>query len=642
MNRVLNIYKMMLKYYKLMAAGLVTMFVFAIFSGFSLTIVVPLFDNIFTVKTVEPVIVNYEQFSASLAKILSEFWQNVSIGQIFDYDFFADKVYRKELIGDIGGQLSTLLDTTASRLVLYLVSFATIFLMFFKNVFYFLNKIIFSELRGRTIMDIRNRVFKKYIFHSVSFLAKRDVGDSQVRIFSDVQIISDMFIISLFNSMRDVTLVFIYSVLAMMMNPKLFLIVVFVLPLFTIVIGLIGNKIKKYAKRIQKQVSTMFGTIQEVLYNIKIVKVFSKEQHEMAKFEELSNRYFKFWRKSVLYNATNVPISEMNSVLTGVLVLILGGGMVLDNPEEFSFGSFFAFLMLVFSILHPLKSISKAFNNIKKAMVSLDRVSEILEQEEEIQDPANPVKKENFEKEIEFKNVVFGYDKDKTVIKGLNLQIKKGEQVAFVGNSGSGKTTLTGLLVRLFDVNEGEILFDGLNIKEMTQQNLRSLFGTVTQESMLFSDTVANNIAYGTNKKVTEQDIVKAAEIAYADEFIESFPDRYNHILEARGSNLSGGQKQRLCIARAIVGNPPILIFDEATSALDTVSEDRVQKAIDKATANRTVIVVAHRLSTILSSDKIVVLDQGEIVGIGKNEELLGSCPQYKKLYDLQFKRDNI
>ncbi|HHE37571.1 MAG TPA: ABC transporter ATP-binding protein, partial [Candidatus Cloacimonetes bacterium] len=323
--------------------------------------------------------------------------------------------------------------------------------------------------------------------------------------------------------------------------------------------------------------------------------------------------------------------------ITGVVVLLIGGKQVLSGNSDFTFGNFIAFILAVFSMLYPLKILTKAYANIRKALVSIERVSEILNRKESIIESKSQLRKSNFHDKIELQEVCFQYDEEKEILKDISFDISKGEKVAIVGSSGSGKTTLVNLLPRMYDVKSGKILIDGTSVKEINLKDLRNLFGIVTQESILFTDSIKNNIGYGTLKPVSQKEIEDAARIAFADEFIDNLPEQYDHFLHPKASNLSGGQKQRLCIARAIVGNPPILIFDEATSSLDTEAERKVQKAIEQATKNRTVIVIAHRLSTVLSSDKIIVLDQGKIVGIGHHEELLKSCERYKTLYEMQF-----
>ncbi|RLC50701.1 MAG: hypothetical protein DRI23_06545 [Candidatus Cloacimonadota bacterium] len=370
---------------------------------------------------------------------------------------------------------------------------------------------------------------------------------------------------------------------------------------------------------------------------MRIVKAFSREEHEMSKFKNINYKNFVSWRKSVTYRAVNVPLSEFNGTIMGIIVLLIGGRSVLSDTATFSLGAFTSFLLAIFSMLHPIKKITEAYADIRKAMVSLDRIYEILNRKSEIMTSVDQIEKNDFENKIELQKVCFSYEGGDEVLSDVSFEINKGEQVALVGGSGSGKTTLVNLLSRMYDRDSGQIMIDGIPIEKINLRDLRRLFGTVTQESILFNETIFNNIRYGSLLELSEADVVKAAEIAYADEFIDTMPEKYNSMLSPKGANLSGGQKQRLCIARAIVGNPPILIFDEATSALDSESEQKVQMAIEQATKNRTVIVIAHRLSTILSSDKIVVLDQGKVVGVGTHQELLESCERYQTLYEIQF-----
>jgi ABC-type multidrug transport system fused ATPase/permease subunit len=412
--------------------------------------------------------------------------------------------------------------------------------------------------------------------------------------------------------------------------------VIVIVPVFSFTISYIGGKIKKYSKRIQKTYSILYSKMEEVFNGIKIVKSYSKEDYELQKFSKENHNFYVSWMKSHLYQSVNVPLSELNGIITGVVVLLIGGRLVLDNDSGLSFGSFTAFLFAVFSILHPMKELTKYYTEIRRALVSLTRVFDILNLQPSVKEAQETIEKNDFTDTLKIENVSFSYE-DKPVLKNINMEIKKGEKVAIVGKSGSGKSTLVNLIERFYDPKHGKITIDGIDIKELKLAKLHDLFGTVTQESILFNETVENNIRYGSSKKLSLEDVKKAAKIAFADEFIERLPKQYDEILHPKASNLSGGEKQRLCIARAIVSNPPILIFDEATSSLDSEAELKVQKAIEMATMDRTVIMIAHRLSTILKADNIFVMDGGEIVGMGKHEELLKSCAKYKLLYEIQF-----
>ena len=627
-KNIIRIIRIMFSHWGYLISGLFFMLGFALFSGTSVTLAIPLMDNVFKSSSDQILYNDVTSFFVAIQNSITQF--TTTNGSFF-------QLTNKEALEPLLDNLNTIMLHTDSHLLLWIISGAMISIIILKNIFFYGQRVLFANLRGRTIKDIRDLIYKKYLYQSLAFFNENKVGDSLVRMVSDVQIIGNFFVNSLFNSLREFLLIIIFAWIALLLNPKLFLISLVLLPIFSFVVHLLGNKIKKYSKRIQQQSSNMFSNVEEKLNSMRIVKAFSREQYEMEIFKEINNKHFKFWRKSRIYHAFNIPLSELNSVITGVIVLMIGGYQVLDPKVNFSIGTFFAFMLAIFSMLHPMKAITKAYTNIRKALVSLERISEILNRESEIIESSSQIEKRDFDSAIEYKNVSFSYNGSEKVLKDINLTINKGEKIALVGSSGSGKTTMVNLLERMYDTTSGEILIDKNNIRDIKLQDLRTLMGTVTQESILFSDTISNNIGYGALKKITQEEIAKAAKIAYADEFIDSLPNQYETLLHTRASNLSGGQRQRLCIARAIVADPPILIFDEATSALDTEAEMKVQKAIEQATKNRTVIVIAHRLSTILSSDKIVVMDNGKIVGMGKHKELIETCDRYKTLYKLQF-----
>ncbi|MBN1948632.1 MAG: ABC transporter ATP-binding protein, partial [Candidatus Cloacimonetes bacterium] len=626
MKDVIKIYKAMLRYWGYLVTGLVFMLSYAFFSGISITMAIPFFDYVFQSKSQNIIYRTFPAFLQALQSIINDFLNAFTGFKAF----FQQQTYQPLL-----NQLKELLSATDPYLLLWMISISIVTLILLKNISFYGNRIMFANLRGLTTKDIRSNIFRKYLFQSMSFFGKNKVGDSLVRMVSDVQIVSDLFIGSLLGVLRNIILLLVNAFIALLLNPRLFIISLVLLPVFSYLINYLGKKIKKYAKRIQGKSSEMFSDVEETLNSMRIVKGFSREDHELGKFNQINNKYFRFWRKSLLYESFSIPLSEMNSTLMGVIVLIVGGRQVLSPESSFTAGYFVTFMLAIFSMLHPLKEVTKAYTEIRRALVSLGRISEILNRSSEIVDHPDALSKNSFDKRIEYRNVSFSYENGSEVLSNVSFIVNKGEKVAIIGASGSGKTTLVNLLPRMYDHKSGLILIDGIPIEDIRLRDLRNLFGTVTQESILFSDTVANNIRYGSLQEVSEEEISRAAEIAYAAEFIERLPARYETVLDARASNLSGGQQQRLCIARAIVGDPPILIFDEATSALDTEAEIKVQQAIEQATRNRTVIVIAHRLSTILSSDKIIVLDKGRIVGEGKHEELILTCEKYKLLYEL-------
>ncbi len=628
MTSLFRLYKIMLRYWVYLVVGLIFMFGYAALSGVTVTMVIPLFDHVFGKHEGEMIYKNLSDLTPAVSQFIRDV--GTQIKNIFSSS--ATSNFRP-----LSDELKKMLSQTEPLFLLYLICATVIVITLIKNIFFYINKVMFANLRGKTIMSIRNAMFEKYLNQSLAFFNVNKVGDSIVRMVNDVDIVNDMLLFPLVNCVRDLVLMAVYISIAVSINAQLFLYSLIILPVFSVLLSLLGKKVKKYSRRIQTKFSDMFSNIEEVLNNMRIVKAFSRENRELIKFKQINRKYFEFWRKSVIYAGINVPLSELTGTLIGVIIILLGGNLILSPDSNFKLGSFTAFLLAIFSMQHPIKELTQAYANIKKAQVSLDRIFFVLNQKSEIKNSDNPIPKRSFDKNIVLNNVSFSYNLETEVLKNISFEINKGEKVAFVGSSGSGKTTLVNLLPRMYDITHGEILIDGINIKEIELKDLRMLFGTVTQDSILFSDTIANNIRYGSLQEISDELIREAARISYADEYINSLPNRYDEMLHQKGANLSGGQKQRLCIARAIISNPPILIFDEATSALDTESEQKVQQAIDQATQNRTVLVIAHRLSTVLSADKIVVIDKGRIVGIGKHAELLKICPRYQTLYHLQF-----
>ena len=615
------LWRMMSRYWYYGLAGLVTMLLYALFSGISITLVIPLFDFVFKGRS-HPVI--YDTWHGFIAAA----WDEVLL-------FFQQHqvTFSPSSFEPLWIKLQDLMRLTDPLALLYSICVFVFFTILLKNVFFYVNRMFFVVLRGRTIRDLRKHMFGRYLSQSMEFYNQHQVGDAIVRMVNDVDTVSNQFIFSVFNSIRDFSTIIVYMVIAIMLNGRLFLYSIIVLPLFSMTMSLMGRKIKKYSRRIQSQLSTMFSVVEEVLNSMKVVKAFRKEAAEEEAFNKINRKHLKMWQRSMAYSSLNVPISEMNSTITGILVIILGGSLILDPKGHFSLGNFTAFLFALFSMLHPLKTVTQMYSEIKKATVSLDRIALVLNQQSQVVDTPDAMAKKSLDSAITLENVCFSYKADKEVLQNVNLEIKRGEKIAIVGSSGSGKTTLANLLNRMYDVTKGSIKLDGIDIRKIKLDDLRGLFGIVGQDSILFTRSIKENIAYGAFGEVSNADIKTAAEVALADEFIQELPNGYDQILETKGSNLSGGQRQRLCIARAIVGNPPILIFDEATSALDNISERKVQDAIDAAMLDRTVIIIAHRLSTVVSCDRIVVLEQGQVQCVGTHNELLENCKYYQELH---------
>lgn len=626
-KNLIDIYRLMFRYWGYILGGVVTMLLYAGLSGVSITLVAPLLDIVFKATGGPYLYHNQTQLWSAIFNKAVLFLQN-------DFSIWHLKELKHSLVLT---DMKSIIAHTEPMTNLWAISWLVIGMFIIKNIFFYSNKYMFTNLRGRTVRDIRNQMFSKYLDQSFAFFNQNRVGDSLVRMVNDVDIISLEFISNLFVVLRDLCVMISCMVVAYFMNPRLFLISLLVTPGFALSISYIGKKIKKYARRIQVQYSNMFSQVEEALSSMRIVKAFAKEDFELNNYKVINNRYRKLWQKVEMYNALNMPISEISSAVIGSVLILVAGHDLFDPSASFTFGKFTAFMVAIFATMHPLKTLTKAYADIKKALVSLERVSYVLDLQTEVTEVENPVIKSDFINDIRFQDVCFSYGNGKTVLSHVNLNFQKGEKIAIIGSSGSGKTTMVNLLNRMYDCTSGEILIDDVPIRQMRIKALRGLFGVVSQESVLFSNSVRYNIQYGNLNPLSEEEIKHACDIAYASEFIELFPDKYDEVLQTKASNLSGGQKQRLCIARAIAADPPILIFDEATSALDTDSERKVQDAIDRATENRTVFVIAHRLSTIVGSDKIVVLEKGKVVGVGKHSELIVSCERYQQLYHLQF-----
>lgn len=522
-------------------------------------------------------------------------------------------------------------DDDMKGLVLVIGLVLTLFL--FKNLFNYLAMYFITFLRNGVLKDVRNKMYEKITDLPISFFSEKRKGDVIARITSDVLEIQHSFLSILELIVRE-PLTILFTILIMFgISAKLTLFVFIFIPLAGMVISRIGKSLKRKSDRVQKEQGEFLSIVEETLSGLRVIKAFNAESRFYQTFKNSTERFFKF--SNSLLNRQNLasPTGEFLGILVIGVLLWFGGKMVLvDNTLDAS--SFIAYMGLAYNILTPAKAISKASYGVRKGNAAAERVLEVLESENPIVDAPNAASKDSFESQITLKNVSFKYE-DEYVLQNFNLEIKKGHMVALVGQSGSGKSTLANLVTRFYDVNDGEIQIDGVNIKDISKKSLRSLIGLVTQDSILFNDSVKSNIGLG-KENASEGAIIEAAKIANAHDFIMELPNGYDTNIGDSGNKLSGGQKQRLSIARAVLKNPPIMILDEATSALDTESERLVQDALEKMMKNRTSLVIAHRLSTIQNADTIVVLNKGNIVEMGTHAELMKSQKGYKKLVELQ------
>ena len=530
--------------------------------------------------------------------------------------------------------LSQIIESGGVQKGLLAVSIMIVFFVFFKTLFHYLSNYAMAPLRTKTVRDIRDHLNSKILELQLSYFTEERKGDLISRMTSDVKEIEASIIRSLNNAIKAPITIIIYLITLLIISPKLTLFVMILLPLSGFVIGRIGKSLKRKSLKGQKRLGVLLSYIEETLYGLRIIKSFSTEEKIHNRFKKENQAYTRLmtriWRKKELAG----PFSEFMATIVIVIVMWFGGNIVLSSDSLMSPQEFMGYLIIFSQIIQPSKELSTVYYNLQKGLASVDRISGILDAKVTINEKQDARSINNFNDKVEYKNLSFKYIED-YVLKDINLEIKKGHKVALVGQSGSGKSTLVDLLPRFYDIAEGEINIDGNNVQDLKINDLRGLMGIVSQESILFNDTIYNNIAFGL-ENATEEEIIEAAKIANAHEFILQTEHGYETNIGDRGTKLSGGQRQRISIARAVLKNPPIMILDEATSALDTESERLVQDALFKLMKNRTSIVIAHRLSTVRDADEICVLQNGEIVERGKHNELLEKKGVYKKLHDLQ------
>ena len=511
------------------------------------------------------------------------------------------------------------------------------FAFLLKNIFSFVEFYMMTYIEQAVVKDLREQVYEKIIFQSLNFFHKHKTGDLISNITNDINSVNVAVNRSFTKIIRDPIMIVVFIVILFNISWQLTLIAMVVLPLTTFIIRKISNSLRRRSRRVQERIADITTVLQETISGIKVVKAFAMEKYENKKFRERTKDHFLAVIRQIRTQRLAGPISETVGIAVMVGVILYGGVLVLHG-NSIQAEDFMRFLFILFAILEPLKSLAEVNNNIQVALASGKRIFDLIDEPIEVVEKPNVIPISTFNETIVYKDVSFRYNPgSELVLKDINLTVKKNQKVALVGSSGAGKTTVLNLLPRFYDVISGSIKIDGKDIRDYSLASLRGLMGIVTQEVILFDDTVKNNIAYGVDNYSTEQ-IERAAELANATQFIQDLPNGFNTIIGERGMFLSGGQRQRISIARAILKNPPILIFDEATSSLDSESELLIQESIENLMKDRTVLVIAHRLSSILHSDKIVVLEGGRIIDEGLNEELLVRSDRYRQLHDLQFK----
>ena len=529
--------------------------------------------------------------------------------------------------------VTMLIDRVGQTTTLLIIGLFLGFMTFFKTGMYYLSSAVVLPMRAGIVRDLRNHLYRKVTALPMGFFTQERKGDIIARITGDVSTVENSIMTSLDMIFKNPILIVSYFVTLLVISWQLTLFTIVFVPVMGWIMGQIGRKLKAGSLKAQSLWSDSMSMVEETLGGLRIIKAFCAEEKMNARYEKINDEHRKQVIMVGLRQCLAHPMSEFLGTLMIVIVLWFGGILVLNN-QVLTGPTFIYYMVILYSIIQPLKDFSKAGYSIPVGLASVERIDKILKAENNIKEKSEPVRIASFEHEIEFRNVGFKYT-DRWVLRHINLTIKKGKTVALVGQSGGGKSTLLDLIPRYYDVQEGEVLIDGINVKDLGIHNLRQLIGNVNQEAILFNDTFRNNITFGVDN-ASQEDIDKAAKIANAYDFIMESENGFDTCIGDRGGRLSGGQRQRVSIARAILKNPPILILDEATSALDTESERLVQEALEHLMKTRTTIAVAHRLSTIKNADEICVIHEGEIVERGTHENLISKDGYYKKLNDMQ------
>ncbi len=517
---------------------------------------------------------------------------------------------------------------------LFYVCIIIVVSVFLSNLFTYLSGVVLAKVRAVVIKRMRMDIFSQVSKLHIGYFSNERKGDLMSKMTNDVQEVENTIVQSLRVVFREPVTIILYFSVLFFMSAKLTLFTILIIPITGAIIGGITRRLKKKAVQSQESLGRIVNILDETLGGMRVIKAFNAEGFMKKKFDGETDFYADVNVNMARKNELASPISQFLGVFVVAGILVYGGSMVLSGNSDLGASDFITYIIIFTQVLNPAKEISRAVSSIQRGIASAERVFTVVDTPSQIKSPASPSVLNTFEHSVEFKNVSFAYE-DQLVLKNINFTLNRGKTIALVGPSGGGKSTLADLVPRFYDPSEGEILLDGNNLKDFDLKDLRSLMGIVTQESILFNDTVFNNIAFGV-EGATEDQVLEAAKIANAHEFIEKMEEGYQTSIGERGSKLSGGQRQRLSIARAVLKNPPILILDEATSALDSESEHLVQEALTKLMSNRTTLVIAHRLSTIQHADEILVIERGEIVQRGTHTDLSQVEGLYQKLSSIQ------
>ncbi len=579
-----------------------------IFGLVNFTLLKPLFDVIF--EQVDPQ--TLEQY-----RTLPEFSLSIEYFTGLFNHYFLD-------IQDDYGKVGTLI----------FVCIIIVCSVFLSNLFTYLSGVVLAKVRAVVIKHMRSDIFGQVTRFHIGYFSNERKGDLMSKMTNDVQEVENTIVQSLRVVLREPATIILYFAVLFFMSVKLTLFTILIIPISGAIIGGITRRLKKRAVQSQQSLGRIVNILDETLGGMRVIKAFNAERFMFGKFDQETDYYAAVNVNMARKNELASPISQFLGVTVVAGILVYGGSLVLSGNSDLSASDFITYIIIFTQVLNPAKEISRAVSSIQRGIASAERIFEVVDTPSKIKNPERPIFPEGFNQSIEFKNVSFAYQ-DQKVLQDINFSLEKGKTIALVGPSGGGKSTLADLVPRFYDPTEGEILLDGKDLRKFDMEGLRRLMGIVTQESILFNDTVFNNIAFGL-ENITEEQVIEAAKIANAHEFIIKMEDGYQSSIGERGSLLSGGQRQRLSIARAVLKNPPILILDEATSALDSESELLVQEALTKLMKNRTTLVIAHRLSTIQHADEILVIEKGRIVQRGTHTELMQRDGLYQKLSSIQ------